>query len=189
MICAWPQDMAAIWNQAIADEYLAQVEALFGMICLLARRHINLELFGLVALGTTPGLSQDKPSLSWDEPRFSPCFAKRKRSLCLGQAICPWDRPGSNKLFFYGGSFFTCSWSFFCLQLSFFAYSPLRPLLDALSHCKQKAPTVSKKAKTVSKNAPTVSGKAKIVSCKQGSSTASRKLPTVRKKPHPFFSR
>ena len=24
----------------------------------------------------------------------------------------------------------------FCLQLSFFAYSPLRPLLDALSHCK-----------------------------------------------------
>ena len=42
------------------------------------------------------------------------------------------------------GSFFTYSWSFFCLQLSFFAYSPLRPLLDALSHCKQKAPTVGK---------------------------------------------
>ena len=31
------------------------------------------------------------------------------------------------------------SWSFFCLQLNFFAYSPLRPLLDALSHCKQKS--------------------------------------------------
>ena len=28
---------------------------------------------------------------------------------------------------------------FFCLQLSFFAYSPLRPLLDALSHCKQQS--------------------------------------------------
>ena len=27
----------------------------------------------------------------------------------------------------------------FCLQLSFFTYSPLRPLLDALSHCKQKS--------------------------------------------------
>ena len=27
----------------------------------------------------------------------------------------------------------------FCLQLSFFAYSPLRPLSDALSHCKQKS--------------------------------------------------
>ena len=26
----------------------------------------------------------------------------------------------------------------FWLQLSFFAYSPLRPLLDALSHCKPK---------------------------------------------------
>ena len=33
----------------------------------------------------------------------------------------------------------------FCLQLRIFAYSPLRPLLDALSHCKQKAPNVSKK--------------------------------------------
>ena len=26
-----------------------------------------------------------------------------------------------------------------CLQLSFFACSPLRPLLDALSHCKKKS--------------------------------------------------
>ena len=65
-----------------------------------------------------------------------------------------------------GGSFFTYSWSFFCLQLSFFAYSPLRSLLDALSHSKQKAPTVSRKAKTVSNKAPTVSKKAKIVNCK-----------------------
>ena len=54
----------------------------------------------------------------------------------------------------------------FCLQLSFFAYSPLRPLLDALSHCKQKPPIVSKKAKIVSKKAPIVSRKAKIVNCK-----------------------
>ena len=54
----------------------------------------------------------------------------------------------------------------FCLQLSFFAYSPLRLLSDALSHCKQKAPTVSKDAKTVSEKAPIVSKKAKIVNCK-----------------------
>ena len=60
----------------------------------------------------------------------------------------------------------------FWLRFSFFAYSPL---LDALSHCKHKAPTVSKKAKIVSKKAPTVSKKAKIV-------TVSRKLPTVSKK-------
>ena len=34
---------------------------------------------------------------------------------------------------------------FFCLQLSFFAYSPLRCFLDTLSHCKQRISTVSKK--------------------------------------------
>ena len=40
---------------------------------------------------------------------------------------------------FVGGSFFAYSWRFFCLQLSFFAHGHLRPLLDALSHCKLKA--------------------------------------------------
>ena len=45
-----------------------------------------------------------------------------------------WSKWG--KFFFF---FFTYSWSFFCLQLSFFAYSPLRRLLDALSHYKQKS--------------------------------------------------
>ena len=34
----------------------------------------------------------------------------------------------------------------FCLQLSFFAYSPLRPLLDALSHCKQKSSNCKQKS-------------------------------------------
>ena len=65
-----------------------------------------------------------------------------------------------------GGKLVYLQLELFCLQLSFFAYSPLRPLLDALSHCKQKAPTVSREAKTVSKKAPTVSKKAKIVNCK-----------------------
>ena len=37
-----------------------------------------------------------------------------------------------------GGSFFYLQLELSCLQLSFFACGPLRPLLDALSHCKQK---------------------------------------------------
>ena len=57
------------------------------------------------------------------------------------------------------GEAFYLQLELFCLQLSFFAYSPLRRLLDALSHCKCKAKTVSEKA-------PTVSKKAKIVNCK-----------------------
>ena len=36
------------------------------------------------------------------------------------------------------GKLFYLQLELFCLQLSFFAYSPLRPLLDALAHCKQK---------------------------------------------------
>ena len=59
--------------------------------------------------------------------------------------------------------------AFWCLQLSFFAYSPLRPLLDALPHCKQKALIVSKKAKIVSKKAPI-------------QTAPRRKLPIVSKK-------
>ena len=37
------------------------------------------------------------------------------------------------------GKLFYLQLELFCLQLSFFAYSRLRPLLDALSHCKQKS--------------------------------------------------
>ena len=43
-------------------------------------------------------------------------------------------------LLFFGEAFLLSVGAFkFCLQLSFFAYSPLRPLVDALSHCKQKS--------------------------------------------------
>ena len=38
----------------------------------------------------------------------------------------------------FRGSSFAYTWSSFCLQLSFFAYSLSMCLLDALSHCKQK---------------------------------------------------
>ena len=82
-------------------------------------------------------------------------------------------------IYLNGGKLFYLQLELFCLQLSFFAYSPLRPLLDALSHCKQKS---SKKAKIVSKKAKIVSKKAKIVNCKWKSSTVSRKLPTVSRK-------
>ena len=71
---------------------------------------------------------------------------------------------------FLWGKLFYLQLELFCLQLSSFAYSPLRPLLDALSHCKQKAPTVSKEAKTVSKKAPTASKKPKLP-------TVSKKAP------------
>ena len=36
------------------------------------------------------------------------------------------------------GRSFPYSWSFFCLQLSFFAYIALRYFFDAASHCKQE---------------------------------------------------
>ena len=55
--------------------------------------------------------------------------------------------------FWNGGSFFTYSWSVFYLQLSFFAYSPLRCFLYTLSHCKQRSSIVSRKARAVSKKA------------------------------------
>ena len=70
-----------------------------------------------------------------------------------------------------GGEVFYLQLEFFCLKLSFFAYSPLRRVLDALSHCKQ-APTVSKKAKIVSAKAAIVSIKAKLKL-----STVSKKAP------------
>ena len=40
---------------------------------------------------------------------------------------------------YFGGSFFYLQLELFCLQVSFFAYSPSRSLLDALFHCKQKS--------------------------------------------------
>ena len=51
------------------------------------------------------------------------------------------------------GKLFYSQLELFCLQLSFFAYSPERLLLDALF------PTVSKKAPIVSKEAKTVEAK------------------------------
>ena len=79
------------------------------------------------------------------------------------------------------GELFYLQLELFYLQLSFFAYSPLRPLLDALSHCKQKTPTVRKKAKAGSKKAPTVSKKALAVSKKAPIVSKKLNLSTVSK--------
>ena len=84
-------------------------------------------------------------------------------------------------VFSSGGSFLLTVGAFY-LQLSFFAYSPLRCWLDALCHCKQRSSTVSKKAPIVSKRAPIVSKKVPKHNCKQRSSTVRRKLPTVSQK-------
>ena len=43
------------------------------------------------------------------------------------------------------GQLFYLQLEHFCLQLSYFAYSPLRWFLEALSHCRQKAASVSGK--------------------------------------------
>ena len=47
----------------------------------------------------------------------------------------------------------------FLLTFEFFAYSPLRCLLDTLSHCKQRNSIVSKKVPVVSKKAQNVNKK------------------------------
>ena len=71
-----------------------------------------------------------------------------------GLSGCVWRRVVREK---EDGKLFYLQLELFAYGLSFFAYSPLRPLLDTLSHCKQKTPIVSKEAKTVSKKARTVS--------------------------------
>ena len=49
-------------------------------------------------------------------------------------------------LIFLGGKPFYLQLDHFCLQLSFFACSPLRPLWEALSHCKWKSSNCKQKS-------------------------------------------
>ena len=82
---------------------------------------------------------------------------KNKDLLCLPNPQNPWERrekpfkiarnflenqisawTSVATIHFSRGKLFYLQLELLCLQLSFFAYSPLRPLLDALSHCKQK---------------------------------------------------
>ena len=79
------------------------------------------------------------------------------------------------------GKLFYLQLELFCLQLSFFAYSPLRPLLDALCHCKQKSFNCEQKTKIVSKKAAIVSKELKVstvskkLHCKQEASNCKQK--------------
>ena len=62
-----------------------------------------------------------------------------------GQEICAFLLCMSMTCLKRGKSFYL-QLELFCLQLSFFAYSPLRPLLDALSHWKQKSSNCKSKS-------------------------------------------
>ena len=70
------------------------------------KRHININFFVPVGLGTTPGLSGDftgfvpgtNPVKTWDEPGLSPYFTHWKADftgLVPGtNPVCPRDNPG-----------------------------------------------------------------------------------------------
>ena len=58
------------------------------------------KLFGPVALGTTPGMSQGKPGCAWDKPtlsqaqtQISPSFTQWEPSLSQGQTQFVPDNP------------------------------------------------------------------------------------------------
>ena len=95
--------------------------------------------------------------------------------------------PWSGGQYWKGGSSLTYSWSLFCLQSSFFAYSLLRPLLDAFFHCKQESSNCywdckQKNQNCKQKNSNCKQKKPKLSTVGKKSSTVSRKLPNVSKK-------
>ena len=59
-----------------------------------------------------------------------------------GKPDVPEFQSGRN----YRGKLFNLQLELFCLQLSFFAYSPLRLFLDALSHCKERSSNCEQKS-------------------------------------------
>ena len=63
------------------------------------------------------------------------------KCLALGGRGCVFflEGGGGSANLFCGGKLFYLQLELFCLQLSFVAYSPSRPLVDALSYCKQKS--------------------------------------------------
>ena len=97
---------------------------------------------------------------SWQKVAYTPptCITVRFHlyrdtfAEVLGSGVVgtpPTNQSSLHKLF--GGSFFNLQLELFCLQLSFFAYSPLRCFLDTLSHCQQRSSIVSTKTQIVSK--------------------------------------
>ena len=74
-----------------------------------------------------PSRGQELPRTNNTDPVFSCCGCSLPRQMLCGEASC------------MRGKLLYLQLELFGLQLSFFAYSPLRPLLDAPSHCKQKS--------------------------------------------------
>ena len=118
-----------------------------------------------------------------------PCYAwilmaaitlRGKKAPTTTKNICKVPEYIDRKVDF--GKFVDSQLEFFCLQLSFFAYSLLRPLfLDALSHCKWKSfsckqefPTWSTETPIVSKKLPSTIASKKL-SCKQQASNCKQK--------------
>ena len=84
---------------------------------------------------------------------------------------------------------FTCSLSFLCLQLSFFAYSPFVCLLEALSHCKQQSSDWKQKNLSCKQKSSNCKSKeAPKHNCKQRCSIVSKNLPIVNKHLHPLYN-
>ena len=65
------------------------------------------------------------------------------------------------------------------VQLSFFAHIPLRCFIEALSHCKQKTPIVSKKLELQAKKLPNTIVSKKL-HCKQKASNCKQKRSIVK---------
>ena len=87
----------------------------------------------LALLGRFPSLMGRFPTLMG---RFPECLSGRFSLLKI-----PWKTAHQER-----GKLFYLQLELFCLQLSFFAYSPLRPILDAPSHCKPKSSNCKQKS-------------------------------------------
>ena len=108
---------------------------------------VNSDILGRISLATHVGRSRQSRNYTKHGPPelfpMSDVGAQERRGPNLWQLpptnpLClPTGLPAPARINW--GKLFYLQLELFCLQLSFFAYSPLRPSLDALSHCKQKS--------------------------------------------------
>ena len=100
--------------------------------------------------GTTLSASHFSPAISrqfWSWAGSHSVAGQPSRKTDINKRLHPPSTPVLKTPVCNGGNLLFLQLELCCLQLSFFAYSPLRPLLEALSHCKQKTPTVSETLK------------------------------------------
>ena len=128
-----PRELHGGWIEHRGDPQLIPMCPVVSMFCLL---YLDLSEWPQKKTKRTPGTK-------WDQ---SAQFGSGSSLLARkgGFGLQARNRTKIGKIW---GKLFYLQLELFCLQLSFFAYSPLRPLLETLSHCKQKAPTVSKQPK------------------------------------------